>query len=165
MRYNKFETPAYIFWVHHKPATGGKGKINYKDAVIEAAKAQIEKPILINDIEVEILYSTLTKSSIRADIDNVIKPTLDALCSIAYTDDDQVRSVTATLFDRNRDIRLSGRVEHISRLFYSSDVDVLLIAVYSDSRLLELGGEDNVKRKRVKEWEKDFTRLCRQGQD
>jgi Holliday junction resolvase RusA-like endonuclease len=81
--------------------------------VIQAAQAHISTPITEDDIEFELLYSTLTKKGVRADIDNIIKPNLDALKGMAYNDDIQVRSVTATLFDRNKENIVSGRVEHM----------------------------------------------------
>jgi hypothetical protein len=57
--------------------------------------------------------------SIRADIDNSIKPILDALKDVVYIDDNQVRSVTATLFDLRQYNKISGYVEDIKDLFYS----------------------------------------------
>jgi uncharacterized protein (DUF433 family) len=78
---------------------------------------------------------------VRADIDNIIKPTLDALKDVVYNDDRQLRSVRATLFDRNKENIVFGRVEQRGRLFYSPEKDVILISIYSDSRLQELGGE------------------------
>jgi hypothetical protein len=126
-------------------------------AVKQAAKAHISAPITKYDIEVEILYSTFTKKGKRADIDNVIKPTLDALKDVASKDDIQVRSVTGTLFDRNKDSNISGRVEYIKQLFYSPDKETLLISIYSDSRLEELGGEDAVKKMRLEQWDKELS--------
>ena len=111
-------------------------------------------------VEVEINYSTLAEEGVRADIDNVIKPTLDALKEVVYRDDRQVRSVTATIFDRNRGNMITGLVEYMGHLFDSPDEDVLLIAIYSDSRLHELGGKEAVKKKRFEEWEKEFSKAA-----
>jgi hypothetical protein len=62
----------------------------------------------------------------RLDADNVNKPTLDALKGVAYTDDAQVRSATATVFDRTASNLVHGRVQHMGRLFYSPHPDVVL---------------------------------------
>ncbi len=90
------------------------------------------------------------------DADSVDKPTLDALKGIAYRDDAQVRSVTATIFDRNVGHYVAGRVEHMGRLFYSPHPDIVLIMIYSDSRLQELGGEAEVQRRRYETWQHEF---------
>lgn len=121
-----------------------------------AAAAEIGEPITANDIEVEVVYSTIRKATERLDADNVNKPTLDALKGVAYTDDAQVRSATATVFDRNTNPTLDGRVEHMGRLFYSPHPDVVLVIIYSDTRLAELGGEQEVQRKRYEAWQRDF---------
>jgi len=155
-RHNRCETPAYLIWIHHKPFLQGKGKASYARSVKDAAKKSIHTPILTNDIEIEVFYSTNATTKTRADVDNILKPTLDALKEIAFGDDSQVRSVSSRLFDRNVENTIAGRVEHIGRLFFSEDNDVLLIAIYSDSRLSELGGHAVVNDNRFKEWTEDF---------
>ena len=162
IRHRQIDTPAYLFWVRAKPHIKGrgKGKKSYMMAVRQAAATQVCLPITEKDIEVEINYSTLAEEGVRADIDNVIKPTLDALKEVVYRDDRQVRSVTATIFDRNRGNMITGLVEYMGHLFDSPDEDVLLIAIYSDSRLHELGGKEAVKKKRFEEWEKEFSKAA-----
>lgn len=154
IRHSRSDTPVYIFWVHEKPRT--RNKERYKDAVAQAAKTHIPSPITAKDIEVEIVYSALVPRPLRADIDNIIKPTLDALNGVAYLDDSQVRSVTATLLDRTERSTVYGRVEHLWGLLDSRHQDVLLISVYSDSRLDELGGKEAVERIRYEEWSRQF---------
>ncbi|HUJ19215.1 MAG TPA: hypothetical protein VL197_14625 [Nitrospirota bacterium] len=84
MKYNRFETPAYLIWVEERPTMKGKGKQVYFNAVRDAALGEITSPIKSNDIEVEIIYVTNQKKEERKDTDNVNKPTLDALKGIAY---------------------------------------------------------------------------------
>lgn len=156
MRHTKAQTPAYLVWVEQRPSSSGMGKTAYFDAVKDAAAAEIATPITASDIEVEIVYSTTRKPTQRLDADNVNKPTLDALKGVAYTDDRQVRSVTSTVFDRNVSNVVDGRVEHMGRLFYSPAPDVVLIMIYSDARLAELGGEGEVQRRRYEQWQRDF---------
>jgi hypothetical protein len=51
---------------------------------------------------------------------------------------------------------VDGRVEHMGRLFYSPGDHVVLIMIYSDSRLPELGGETELSRRRYEEWQREF---------
>lgn len=158
MKHNRSEIPAYLIWVEQRPTVSGKGKKAYFDAVRAAAACEIASPIMTDDIEIEISYSTTRKKENRKDADNVNKPTLDALKGgIAYGDDRQVRAVTCAVFDNNRAAMVSGRVEYLGRLFYSSKSDVVLIMIYSDTRLLELGEEQQVQHRRYLEWEKNFS--------
>jgi Holliday junction resolvase RusA-like endonuclease len=156
MRHTRAQTPAYLIWVDHRPSSRGAGKATYFDAVKTAAAAEIKTPITADDIDVEIVYGTVRKHDERLDADNVNKPTLDALKGIAYRDDRQVRSVSSTVFDRKATNTVHGRVEHMGRLFYSPHPDVALIMIYSDARLSELGGEEEVQRRRYEAWQRDF---------
>ena len=128
----------------------------YFEAVRAAASAEISAPVATDDIEVEIAYSTTQKKENRKDADNVNKPTLDALKGIAYADDRQVRAVSCSVFDKSREAMVNGRVEYLGRLFYSGKPHVVLIMIYSDSRLKELGGEEEVQRRRYAEWQANF---------
>jgi len=156
IRHRRLDTPAYLVWVEHRPSNSGKGREAYQEAVRLAAAREIAKPIPADDVEVDVIYSTLAKPAERMDADNVNKPTLDALKGVAYRDDAQVRSVTSTIFDRAASHRVAGRVEHMGRLFYSPHPDVVLIMIYSDSRLHELGGEAEVQRQRYEAWQREF---------
>jgi len=156
MQHSRKQTPAHLLWVEVRPTHRGKGKIAYYDAVQQAARGVIATPITTRDIEVEIAYSSRTRQATRLDADNVNKPTLDALKGVAYADDSQVRSVRSTVFDRSAAASVDGRIEHMGRLFYSPHDHVVLIMIYSDSRLAELGGETEVMRRRYEEWQQAF---------
>lgn len=158
MRHVRINTAAYLIWVEARPSFNGKGKDVYYEAVRKTAREEIQIPITSSDIELEIIYSTATKPAERLDADNVNKPTLDALKGVAYTDDRQVRHVESTVFDRStvNHTTVQGRVEHIGRLFYTPHPHVVLILVYSDSRLKEMGGEPVVQRQRYERWNRDF---------
>jgi hypothetical protein len=158
MRHHRIDTPSYLFWVFHQPFTKAgsfKGKA-YRAEVKKAGQTHIATPIASSDIEIEISYSTQIRRSIRADVDNLIKPTLDALKGVAYLDDHQVRSVTTSIFDLNQPNIVDGLVQYMGQLFHSCKSDVLLVVIYSDTRLSELGGEAMVKEKRFKEWEREI---------
>jgi hypothetical protein len=131
--------------------------------VESAAKQVIDRPISTSDIYVEVIYSTRAIAAERLDADNLNKPTLDALKGLAYLDDAQVRSVTGTIFDRRINNVVDGRVEHMGRLFYSPQPHVVLIVIYSDSRLNELGGEKVVQDRRREEWGRGFDRATGGG--
>lgn len=163
MRHARIDTPAYHVWVEARPSFNGKGKDAYYAAVKAAAAAVIDRPIASSDIEVEIIYSTAAPPGQRLDTDNVNKPTLDALKGVAYLDDKQVRHADATLFDRAGG-QVHGLVEHIGRLFYTPHPHVVLISLYSDTRLVELGGESSVKQRRYIEFERDFEARLRRSQ-
>ena len=156
MRHAKIDTPAYHVWVEARPSVNGKGKDAYYAAVKAAAAAVIDRPIATPDIELEVIYSTTQKPAERLDVDNVNKPTLDALKGVAYNDDAQVRNVNTVIFDRAAIGHVTGRVEHIGRLFYTPHPHVLLIRLYSDARLAELGGVAAVQQQRYEEFERDF---------
>ena len=96
------------------------------------------------------VYSTVKNKFNRTDIDNILKPTLDGLMGIAYKDDRQVRGVSLTLFDRNTRLEFGGRVEIIGKLL--SGPDIMVIAIYSNTRLNELGGEGAVSDRRKEEY-------------
>lgn len=156
MRHTRIQTPAHVIWVEHRPSNSGKGKTSYCDAVRVEATAEVGTAITASDIEVNIVYSTDRKPLTRLDADNVSKPTLDALKGVAYADDRQVRSVTSSIFDRTVNNVVDGKVEHLGKLFYSPKPDVVLIMIYSDTRLAELGGEQEVQRRRYETWGLDF---------
>jgi Holliday junction resolvase RusA-like endonuclease len=151
MRHRRFEIPCYEVWVEARPTFNGRGKEAYYAAVKKAAGEVIHEPILANDVEIETIYSTTQDPGQRMDADNVNKPTLDALKGIAYRDDAQVRDAKVTMFDRASEREVSGRVEHIVRLSQTSQPHVLLIRVYSDTRLMTMGGEAAVQARRAAE--------------
>jgi hypothetical protein len=47
----------------------------------------------------------------------------------------------------------------MGRLFFSGKAHVVLIMVYSDTRLADLGGEHEVQRRRYVEWQTNFAEL------
>jgi len=159
LKHNRHETPAYLIWVEGRPTMKGKGKQVFYDAVRAAARLEIANPINSDDVEIEIAYATGKKRGERKDADNVNKPTLDALQDVVYLNDRQVRSVTSTIFDRNISLKIGGRVEYIGQLFYSKKPHILLIKIYSDTRLAELGGEQEVQRRRYVERQRSFDEL------
>jgi Holliday junction resolvase RusA-like endonuclease len=87
--------PAFRIWVAGRPQSGQKRGSNqsYTQRIRDAAVALVPKPTKSRRVDVEIWYRAENVS--RGDVDNVIKPVLDALNGIVYEDDRQVRSVRA----------------------------------------------------------------------
>ncbi|EKD49704.1 MAG: hypothetical protein ACD_63C00068G0001 [uncultured bacterium] len=170
-KHKKQEVPVYKFSVVTKPLTVNskckykrKIKLRYKrniqeSACVEMQKYKIYTPVKESDIEVEIYWSTKLSMGIRADVDNIIKPILDVLEGIVYLNDRQVRCVTSCLFDKNRQLLMSGRVEDAARLLFSHNKNVVYIFIYSDSRLGEIGGAKVVEGKRQREYFRKFPKF------
>jgi Holliday junction resolvase RusA-like endonuclease len=159
VRHSRIDLPAYQLVVHERPKSL-QGKKVKKSAYLKALRSeavkQIPNPILSGDIEVEICWATNIRIGMRADIDNIIKPTLDALIGIAYDDDRKVRSVTATLFDLSIDNKIEGYVEDFAKLFFPNNSDAVQIAIYSDTRVAELGGYESLSKRKSEEFDKRF---------
>ncbi|OGW38316.1 MAG: hypothetical protein A2Y97_08905 [Nitrospirae bacterium RBG_13_39_12] len=158
LRHRRIDLPSYLFVVYERPSSlQRRGNTQqYKDAVRKEATKHIASPIFSDDVEIEICWVTRVREGIRADIDNIIKPTLDALVGIAFDDDKRVRSVTSTLIDRKKDNTLSAYVEDLGPLIYINKDDAVQIAIYSDRRLAELGDEEAVRKQRYEEFNKRF---------
>lgn len=165
LRHRRIDLPSYQFVVYQRPLSSQNklGRQHYKDAVILEAREHISIPISSNDVEVEICWATRIRDGIRADIDNIIKPSLDALVGIAFNDDKQVRSVTSTLIDRKHKSALEAYVEDLGPLIYVDKDDAVQIAIYSDTRLNELGGQQVVQKKRHEELTQRSNEAEKQG--
>ena len=84
--------PKYNIWVEGRPQSFQKKRlVRYKERIQQAARSIVPRVLRTPRIDVEIWFHAYT--SLRADVDNVIKPILDALKGIVYEDDRQVRSV------------------------------------------------------------------------
>lgn len=139
MEYFDRTIPVYGFWAASRPTQRSPaGRKVYQRAVAEAAKQVIDKPITSDDVEVEILYVT-TAPEESLDVDNVGKPTLDALKGVAYSDDRQVRAMRVVRFDKTKPIHISGRVGPLETLWWSNNPHAVWIWIYSHSRSKELG--------------------------
>jgi len=89
--------PIFRIWVSGYPKSSQANKSNlnrYKEGIRMAAKKIIPQPTKSRRLDVEIFFQA--ESLLRPDVDNVIKPILDALKGIVYKDDSQVRSVKIT---------------------------------------------------------------------
>ncbi len=82
-------------WIQGRPQSLQKrgSKENYTQRIRDAAIIAAPYPNRSKRIDIEIWFHSPSVS--RADVDNIIKPVLDALIGIVYEDDRQVRSVRA----------------------------------------------------------------------
>ena len=86
------QKPRYRIWVKGLPQSFQKKRLDrYKEQIREAARQVVSKPLRSFRIDLDIWFEA--HRSLRADVDNVLKPILDALVGIAYHGDNQVRSV------------------------------------------------------------------------
>jgi hypothetical protein len=137
--------PVFQLFIYQRPTQKGKGKTAYVDAVHEEARLRIDTPLETSDVEISLIYSTRRRLSLRTDVDNILKPTLDALKGHAYRDDNQVRAVAARLLDRSGSLAFGSSsnlaVGLVNSLLRAQCDDVVIVHVYSDVRLQQLGHE------------------------
>ncbi len=143
--------PVYGFWVHQRPTRNSPaGYRAYVAALQEAGRGAIDRPIESNDVEVEVLYVTRAPRE-ALDVDNLGKPTLDALKGVAYLDDRQVRAFRVAKFDKTQPGQISGRIGPITLLWHDdAHPHAVWIFIYSASRKTELRGRSG----RPPGWEK-----------
>ncbi len=148
-RHELHQTPAYRLFVYAHPSSSAKGRQAYVSALQAEAKRRNVTPINTPDVEVAVIYSTKRPASIRADVDNIMKPTLDGLKGLAYDDDRVVRAVSARIFDRCRPFVIaSDSVEAVGFLNPIDNPvhdDVIIVCLYSPSRMKALGGDEAVR--------------------
>lgn len=75
-------------------------------------------------IDIEIFFHAAT--SMRGDVDNVIKPILDTLIGVVYEDDRQVRSVRVTALPKGEPFRSSGSGDVFTRLMKTEPKEFLI---------------------------------------
>ena len=75
----------------------------------------LKKPLESPRIDIEIIFAAKERN-LRADVDNVAKPILDALKDIVYQDDKQVRSVRIVALPLDDAFRLPGKASEATLL-------------------------------------------------
>ena len=147
-RYKREDQFVYQIVLPYQPKSQqSKNKEKYKQNIMDIATRNIDSIIETNDIEIEITWTSIEKEQLRSDIDNIIKPIIDALKGTAYNDDKQIRSLVVTYFDRNLQHTINCFVEDLKDTFYSNHNDVVLVTIYSDQKLQEKGGAEKVKKR------------------
>ena len=89
--------PNFSIWVEGYPLSSQATRQTlerYKSIIKDTTSKIVPYPIKSRRIDIEIFFQA--KNTLRADVDNIIKPILDALKGVVYFDDSQVRSVKVT---------------------------------------------------------------------
>jgi hypothetical protein len=71
----------------------------WKERVKSASSAVIPRPHLASDERIAVTLYYLPDERMRGDVDNIVKPVLDALSSHIYIDDAQVERVVVQKFE------------------------------------------------------------------
>jgi hypothetical protein len=120
---------------------------------VSALRAEAKRgnvtPIKTPDVEVAVIYSTKRAANLRMDVDNIIIPTLNGLKGLAYDDDQVVRAVSARIFDRCKPFVIASdsvdAVGFINPIDHPAYTNVIIVCLYSRSRMEELGGDEAVR--------------------
>lgn len=100
--------PEFRIWISGAPQTYRKSKKSlsrYIETLKSATREIVPFPIESGRIDIEIWVNS---DQLRPDVDNIVKPILDAMQGLVYFDDKQVRSVKVTALPYNDVYRLSG---------------------------------------------------------
>ena len=116
--YSRARLPEFRIWVEGTPQPFRKDRKSlsrYLESVQNAARELVPFPIGSKRIDIEIWFRS---EHLRPDVDNIIKPILDALQGIVYFDDKQVRSVKVVALPHDDAYILSGwfKMETFDRL-------------------------------------------------
>jgi hypothetical protein len=96
----------------------GRSRTRWKDAVSRAANAVLpnQHALVADSVRVTILYFYVQTD---LDLDNIIKPILDALIEVIYVSDFQVTDILAAKRDRTATLILEGAspviIKHLAR--------------------------------------------------
>ena len=132
-RIKKPSEALYTICIKEKPLSlQGTSKFikNYKNRIIAEAKKNIANPIN-KDIGIEITWTSDENKGRRSDLDNIIKPIIDALIGIAYNDDKQIRTIVANYYDRNKSHKIGLNMQDFIYSFFQQEGNVVVIRIYN----------------------------------
>jgi len=91
-----------------RPASQQGANNNYKESVAEEARrAHGDAALMEGDLYARIIWLHNIKA--RGDIDNIVKPILDALKGVVYADDSSIAQCLSQHVDATRDYEFSPR--------------------------------------------------------
>jgi Holliday junction resolvase RusA-like endonuclease len=128
--------PKFSFWVAGKPRSlAAENQKAYRERVRDAGAKAVATPSKSNRLDVEILFASKERS-LRADVDNIGKPVLDALKDVVYTDDRQVRSIRVIALPLDDAFKVTGPMsqETYERLLSCEE----FLIVIRDNEALEI---------------------------
>lgn len=124
--------PKQLFWIPGKPLSGNsssRGNRKYKDLVRDCCLQQGALISQSSRIEVAVFFGA--DRHVRPDVDNVMKPILDALKGCVYEDDRQVWSIRCTALPIGEAYSMSGWVS-IDVAGRIGNDDEFLIAIFEE---------------------------------
>jgi crossover junction endodeoxyribonuclease RusA len=129
--------PRYRIWVPGAPRSAqGGSRTRYVEGIRAAAREVVRTVLRTGRIDLEVWF--VSDSGVRPDVDNVLKPIMDALKGVVYEDDRQVRSVRVVALPSDDAYGIAGStpVDVLARL--GAD-DEFLINVYVGRTIGGLG--------------------------
>ena len=84
-------------------AKRAESRTAWKDRVKRASYSSLPENHFLTDIPVLVTLFYFPAAAMEGDIDNIVKPVLDALCRHIYVDDNQVERVWVQKFEPERD--------------------------------------------------------------
>jgi len=137
--------PIFRIWIPGIPKSfqsKGKGsKTKYTQVIQEATREQVPYPVRSGWVDIEIFFVALR--TMRADVDNVIKPILDAFIDIVYFNDNQVRSIRAVAISPDEIISFHNADSKAMKRLYKGNE--FLIDIYHQMGILGPGNEPSIE--------------------
>ena len=97
--------------IARRPVSGQqRSNPKYKEAIQQAARSRVGAPLDGSDLYARIVW--LHRVGRGQDVDNIIKPLLDALEGIVYEDDGQISQCLAVAIDSSAEVQVSDRNVH-----------------------------------------------------
>jgi len=121
--------PRFRIWVKGKPMSWRKKRKSlerYSTLIAEAAKLVVPRPTKSRRLDIELWFCASNLA--RADVDNIVKPVLDALAGVVYIDDSQVRSLKVVALPEDDVVGISGwsRANVFKRLIKANPKEFLI---------------------------------------
>lgn len=133
--------PECRFWVDGRPQSAQKAGSNtsYRKRISTAAKEAMgnRAPCTSGSLIVEVWFCY--PESKRPEVDNVLKPILDAMEGVVYINDRQVRQVKCTAFPDSGPWKVRTKGEALGRL-RNTDHREFLVLVFDETHLGVLDG-------------------------
>lgn len=125
--------PIFRIWIKGKPKSSNKNRKSlsrYIKEIGDTAKSIVATPSNSNRLDIEIWFHAPCIP--RPDVDNIIKPILDALKGTVYFDDNQVRSVRVVALPADDACKLHGSIEILTKIIKAEE---FLINIYDNLRI------------------------------
>jgi Holliday junction resolvase RusA-like endonuclease len=92
-------------------AKRAQSKIEWKDSVKRASYIALPEGHFWSDVSISVTLFYFPNTTMEGDVDNIVKPVLDALCKHIYRDDKQVDRVWVQKFEPGRVFKFTNPSE------------------------------------------------------